>query len=438
MFKELLPRIYMIIDELNKRHVEYVKARYPDNVDKLRAMSIIEAGEVHMARLAIVGSHSVNGVARIHSDILKATTLHDFYEYWPRMFNNKTNGITHRRWLMGANPELADLIDSMIRSRVWHRHPEQLDLLNDSVDDRVFLNGLEQIKHLRKEGLAEYVKKHNNIEVNPDTIFDIQVKRIHSYKRQLMNIMHIIYQYHKMKTDPSYKPLPTTYFFGGKAAPGYFIAKETIRLILAVAAKINNDPTINDRLKVVFIENFGVSIGEIVYPAADVSEQISTASKEASGTGNMKFMMNGAITLGTLDGANVEIRDAVGDDNIVIFGLKAGEVLRYYETGSYSAWNEYNTNNNVKTVMNLLVNGPFGHFQSLFDYFLQGNDEFFILKDFNAYIEAHEQIYTRYQDRIGWLRSSAMNIANSGRFSSDRTIDEYADEIWHIKPVMIP
>ena len=437
MFKDLLPRIYMVIDEINKRHVEYVKARYPDNVDKLRAMSIIEAGEVHMARLAIVGSHSVNGVARIHSDILKSTTLHDFYEYWPRMFNNKTNGITHRRWLMGANPELADLIDATIRSRVWHRHPEQLDLLNDSVDDRAFLEGLDKIKHIRKEALAEYIKKHNNIEVNPDTIFDIQVKRIHSYKRQLMNIMHIIYQYQKMKTDPSYKPLPTTYFFGGKAAPGYYIAKETIRLILAVAAKINNDPSINDRLKVVFIENFGVSIGEIVYPAADVSEQISTASKEASGTGNMKFMMNGAITLGTLDGANVEIRDAVGDDNIVIFGLKANEVLRYYATGEYSAWNEYNTNNNVKTVMNLLVNGPFGHFQSLYDYFLQGNDEFFILKDFNAYIEAHEQIYTRYQDRMGWLRSAAMNIANSGRFSSDRTIDEYADEIWGIKPVMI-
>ncbi len=438
MFKQLLPRIYMIIDEINRRHVEYVKARYPDNVEKLRAMSIIENGEVHMARLAIVGSHSVNGVARIHSDILKSTTLHDFYEYWPRMFNNKTNGITHRRWLMGANPELADLIDSMIRSRVWHRHPEQLDLLNDSVDDRKFLLELDKVKHLRKEGLAEYIKKHNKIEVNPDTIFDIQVKRIHSYKRQLMNIMHVMYQYHKLKTDPSYKPLPTTYFFGGKAAPGYFIAKETIRLILAVANKINNDKDIDERLKVVFIENFGVSIGEIVYPAADVSEQISTASKEASGTGNMKFMMNGAITLGTLDGANVEIRDAVGDDNIVIFGLKAGEVLRFYETGTYSAWNEYNINQNVKTVMNQLRDGTYGNFQSIFDYFLQGNDEFFILKDFNAYIEAHEQIFSRYQDKMGWLRSAAMNIANSGRFSSDRTIDEYADEIWHIKPVMIP
>ena len=246
-----------------------------------------------------------------------------------------------------------------------------------------------------------------------------------------------MWQYDKLKTDPSYNPPATTYFFGGKAAPGYYIAKETIRLILAVANKINNDPSIKGKLKVVFIENFGVSIGEIVYPAADVSEQISTASKEASGTGNMKFMMNGAITLGTLDGANVEIREAVGDENIVIFGLKAGEVLRYYETGEYSAWNEFNTNPNVKLVLNRLTDGTYGNFQSLRDYFIQGNDEFFILKDFNAYIDAHNEIYARYQDRMGWLRSAAINIANSARFSSDRTIDEYADEIWNIVPCKI-
>ena len=340
MFKTLLPRIYMVIDEVNRRHLEYVRARYPNNVEKLRAMSIIEGGEVHMARLAIVGSHSVNGVARIHSDILKSTTLHDFYEYWPRMFNNKTNGITHRRWLMGANPELADLIDRTIRSRVWHRHPEQLDLFNESVDDRKVLKELDEIKLIRKTALANFIKKHQGVELDPNTIFDIQVKRIHSYKRQLMNALHIIWQYEKLKSDPSYKPLPTTYLFGGKAAAGYYIAKETIRLINAVADKINNDPTIDGRLKVLFIENFGVSIGEIVYPAADVSEQISTASKEASGTGNMKFMMNGAVTLGTLDGANVEIREAVGDDNIVIFGLKAAEVLAYYDRvlGNDTGW----------------------------------------------------------------------------------------------------
>ena len=437
LFKNLLPRIYMIIDEINRRHVEYIRARYPDNIDKVRAMSIIENGLVHMARLAIVGSHSVNGVARIHSDILKSTTLHDFYEYWPRMFNNKTNGITHRRWLMGANPELADLIDKTIGSRIWHRHPEQLDLLNEYVDDPKLLRSLADIKLLRKQNLADYIKSHNNIDLDPNSIFDIQVKRIHSYKRQLMNILHIIWQYRKLKSDPSYNPPPTTYFFGGKAAPGYFIAKETIRLILAVAKLINNDSSINGKLKVIFIENFGVSIGEIVYPAADVSEQISTASKEASGTGNMKFMMNGAITLGTLDGANVEIREAVGDDNIVIFGLKAGEVLRYYQTGTYSAWNEYNSNNNVRFVLDLLTDGTFGNFQSLRDYLLQGNDEFFILKDFNAYIDAHNEIYARYSDKMSWLRSAAINIANSARFSSDRTIDEYADEIWHIEPCKI-
>ncbi|MBR4382571.1 MAG: glycogen/starch/alpha-glucan phosphorylase, partial [Selenomonadaceae bacterium] len=396
MFKTLLPRIYMIIEELNRRHVEYVKARYPDNVEKLRAMSIIENGEVHMARLAIVGSHSVNGVARIHSDILKSTTLHDFYEYWPRMFNNKTNGITHRRWLMGANPELADLIDRTIRSRVWHRHPEQLDLFNEAVDDRKVQKELDEIKLIRKTALADFIKKHQGVELDPNTIFDIQVKRIHSYKRQLMNALHIIWQYEKIKSDPSYKPLPTTYLFGGKAAAGYYIAKETIRLINAIADKVNNDPSIDNRLKVLFIENFGVSIGEVVYPAADVSEQISTASKEASGTGNMKFMMNGAITLGTLDGANVEIREAVGDENIVIFGLKAGEVLAYYENGTYSAFNEYTGNPNARLVVDKLTDGTFGNFHSIRDYLIQGNDEFFILKDFNAYIDAHEEIYARY------------------------------------------
>lgn len=388
MFKTLLPRIYMIIDEVNRRHLEYVKARYPNNVDKLRAMSIIENGEVHMARLAIVGSHSVNGVARIHSDILKSTTLHDFYEYWPRMFNNKTNGITHRRWLMGNNPQLADLIDRTIRSRVWHRHPEQLDLFNESVDDRKVLEELDEIKLLRKTDLAAFIKKHQGLTIDPNTIFDIQVKRIHSYKRQLMNALHIMWQYDKLKNDPSYKPLPTTYLFGGKAAAGYYIAKETIRLINAIADKINNDKAIDGLLKVVFIENFGVSIGEIVYPAADVSEQISTASKEASGTGNMKFMMNGAITLGTLDGANVEIREAVGEENIVIFGLKAGEVLAYYELGTYSAWHEYTSNPNVQLVVNRLTDGTYGNFHSLRDYLIRGNS-YDCINDFKVHAQVH-------------------------------------------------
>lgn len=438
MFRPLLPRIYMIIDEINRRHLEEVRARYPHHEEKVHALSIIQDGMVHMARLAIVGGHSVNGVAAIHTEILKTTTLHDFYEYNPKMFNNKTNGITHRRWLMGANPELDVLITSTIGSRRWHRHPEQLDLLNDYVEDKPFLAELGKIKHLRKEALAAYIREHNHMEVDPDSLFDIQVKRIHSYKRQLMNVLHIMYQYHRIRTDRSFDMLPTTYIFGGKAAPGYYIAKETIRLINAVADRINNDPLVKGRIKVVFIENFGVSIGEIVYPAADVSEQISTASKEASGTGNMKFMMNGAITLGTLDGANVEIRDAVGgDEHCVIFGLKAEEVLNYYATGTYSAWAEYNTNERVRTVVNQLTDGTFGNFQSLFDYLVHANDEFFILKDFDAYAAAHEEIMRRYRDRYHWLKSSAVNIANSGRFSSDRTIDEYASEIWQVKPVVI-
>ena len=442
MFKELLPRVYMIIEEINRRHLEEVRERYPGNDAKVQALSILENGMVHMARLAIVGGHSVNGVAKIHSDILKASTLHDFYEYNPKMFNNKTNGITHRRWLMGANPELAGLIDDTLGSRRWHRYPEQLDLLNDYVNDKPFLAELGKIKHLRKEHLARYILEHNLIKVNPDSIFDIQVKRIHSYKRQLMNILHIMHQYNLLKNDKGYDMIPTTYIFGGKAAPGYYIAKETIRLINAVAEKVNNDRSIKDKMKIVFIENFGVSIGEIVYPAADVSEQISTASKEASGTGNMKFMMNGAITLGTMDGANVEIREAVGgdhggDDHCVIFGLRAEEVLTYYMTGSYSAWDEYNSNEMVRFVMNQLIDGTYGDFRSLYDYLIHGNDEFFILKDLGSYAWGHEEIMRRYKNKLGWLTSSAMNIANSGQFSSDRTIDEYANEIWHVRPVRI-
>ena len=439
MFQPLLPRVYMIIDEINRRWVEEVRDRYPGDEGRVRELSIIQDGMVHMARLAIVGSHSVNGVAKIHTGILKSTTLRPFYEYNPRLFNNKTNGITHRRWLIGANPELMELLDKTMGSRRWHRHPEQLDLFNDFINDKPVLAELERVKKIRKTALAEYVKKHNGIDVDPDTIFDIQVKRIHSYKRQLMNILHIMYQYNHLKAhDKDFMMEPTTYFFGGKAAPGYYIAKETIRLINAVAEKVNNDPETNKMLKVVYIENFGVSIGEIVYPAADVSEQISTASKEASGTGNMKFMMNGAITIGTLDGANVEMRDAVGsDEHIVIFGLKAEEVLDYYANGGYSAWDEYNNNEDVRAVVNQLTDGTYGDFHSLFDYLVHQNDEFFILKDFNAYAEAHREIYRRYKDHFHWLRSCAVNIANSGIFSSDRTIDEYAKEIWQVKPVMI-
>ena len=437
MFKNLLPRIYMIIDEINRRHLEEVRRHYPGDEEKVRALSIIQDGVVHMARLSIVGGHSVNGVAKIHTDILKSTTLHDFYEYTPRKFNNKTNGITHRRWLMGANPELTALIDEALGSHGWHRHPEQMDGLHPFVEDAHFRKRLMEIKHLRREGLARYIEAHNGVRLNPDSMFDIQVKRIHSYKRQLMNILHIMYRYRRAKQDKNYLTLPVTYFFGGKAAPGYYIAKETIRLINAVADRINKDRSLNDMMKVIFIENFGVSIGELVYPAADVSEQISTASKEASGTGNMKFMMNGAITLGTLDGANVEIREAVGDEHCVIFGLRAEEVMDYYANGTYSAWDEYNTNEKVRNVLGQLIDGTYGDFRSLYDYLLHANDEFFILKDFNAYDEARVEVMKRFLDKESWARTAAMNVAYSGRFSSDRTIDEYARDIWDIKPLII-
>ena len=330
------------------------------------------------------------------------------------------------------------VIDETIGNGHWHRHPEELTALNKYTNDRPFLEKLGKIKHIRKEALAKLIRDQQGIAIDPDTLFDIQVKRIHSYKRQLMNVMHIMYQYHRLKTDPHYTIPPTTYFFGGKAAPGYYIAKKTISLINSVAHVINRDRMIHGMLKVVFIENFGVSLGEIVYPAAEVSEQISTASKEASGTGNMKFMMNGAITLGTLDGANIEIREKVGgDENCVIFGLTAEEVLEYYASGTYSAWNEYNQNENVRLVMNQLSNGIYGHFQSLFDNILQSNDEFFMLKDFNAYAKAHEEVYKRYADKLRWEKMSAVNIANSGYFSSDRTIDEYARDIWNIRPIKV-
>lgn len=435
LFKELLPRQYMIIEEINHRFLEDVRKQFPGDEGLIREVSILQDGQVHMARLACVGSYSINGVAWLHSEILKSNTLHHFYRLWPEKFNNKTNGITHRRWLVSANNDLAHVIDDKL-TREWRGDTRLMKKLNDYVDDPAFLKMLNKVKRVRKRALSQYVWSHNKVRVKVDSIFDIQVKRIHSYKRQLMNIMHIMYQYDRLKNDPNYDmPVPVSYFFGGKAAPGYFIAKETIRLILAVADKINNDASIDGKIKVVFLENFGVSLGEMVYPAADVSEQISTASKEASGTGNMKFMMNGAITLGTLDGANVEIREQVGDENCVIFGLKSEEVLSYYANGGYSAWDEYNTNANVRTVMNQLTDGTYGNFQSLFDYLVNSNDEFFILKDFNAYIEAHEEIVRRYQDTNGWLRSSAINIANSGIFSSDRTIKEYAEDIWGISPV---
>lgn len=436
MVKSLLPRIYLIIDEINRRFLMDVRHQYPDDEERVRALSIIQDGQVHMARLAVVGSHSVNGVAAIHTDILKKTTLRDFYQLTPGKFNNKTNGITHRRWLIATNPELSSMLDETI-TPVWRKEPLRLGELSAHAGNTALLDGLAKMKMTRKKILARYVREKTGERLDPLTLFDIQVKRIHSYKRQLMNILHVMYIADCLKKGKESDFLPTTVFFGGKAAPGYYIAKETIRLICGVARRINDDPLIGQRLKVVFLENFGVSLGEIVYPAADVSEQISTASKEASGTGNMKFMMNGAITLGTLDGANVEIRDAVGDANCVIFGLTADEVLNYYAQGNYSAWDEYHGNESVRQALDLLVDGTYGDFRSLYDYLLQNNDEFFILKDFDSYHKAHIEIRRRYREERSWRRSMLMNIACSGRFSSDRTIREYARDIWHVEPVKI-
>ncbi len=440
MFRSTVPRIYMIIEEINRRFLEEVRERYPNNEQRVREMSIIEDGRVHMARLAIVGSHSVNGVAKIHTEILKESTLHVFHEFYPTKFNNKTNGITHRRWLIQANPALARLIDETI-SPSWQSEPSKLIDLLDYAGDVGFQKAFNKIKYDRKIALAKYIEKKNGIKVDADSLFDVQVKRIHSYKRQLMNIFHIMDLYSRLKANPKMDLHPRTFIIAGKAAPSYTIAKMTIKLINVMAHIINTDASLKGKIKVVFLENFGVSLGQLVYPAADVSEQISTASKEASGTGNMKFMMNGAITLGTMDGANVEIHDAVGDENCVIFGMRANEVMAYYANGNYSAWDMYHKDERIKAVLDQLVSGYFGEytedFRSLYDYILNENDEFFILKDFAAYSDAHIEVERRYRDQPSWLKSCIVNIAHSGIFSSDRTIMEYAGDIWHIKPIKV-
>lgn len=440
MFKTLLPRIYLIIEEINRRLTTSVWEKYQDD-QKVRELAILLDGEVHMARLAVVGSHSVNGVAQIHSDILKNHTMSPFNKYYPGKFNNKTNGITHRRWLIEANPQLTALINNSISTK-WQKSPDRLIDLLKFAKDTGFRGELDAIKMKRKEILAKYIKEKNGVVVDSNSIFDVQIKRIHSYKRQIMNILHIMDIYNRLKENPNLEMIPRTFIFGGKAAPGYYIAKLTIKLINTVAEMVNSDKTIQDKLKVLFLENYSVSLGEIVFPAANVSEQISTASKEASGTGNMKFMMNGAITLGTLDGANVEICNAVGEDHCVIFGLKAEEVISYYNNRTYMAWDVYNSDVRVKTVLEQLVNGFFNNdreeFRPLYDYLLYNNDEFFVLKDFAAYADAQLKIEEKYKDKESWLTSSVVNIAHSGQFSSDRTIEEYARDIWKIKPVLIP
>lgn len=440
MFRPHLPRIYLIIEEINRRFLKGVRQRYPGNEDIVHSFSILQDGHVHMARLAIVGSHSVNGVAKIHSDILKNYSMKQFNDYYPHKFNNKTNGITHRRWLMASNPKLTSLIDDLISSD-WKTDPEQLIKLLHFTEDASALEKLNKVKQFYKNNLATFIKKKYSISVDPLSIFDIHVKRIHSYKRQIMNILRLMHVYNEFYENPNFDMLPRTYIFGGKAAPSYYIAKETIRLINTVASVINADKKVNKKMKIIFLENYGISLAEKLFPAANVSEQISTAGKEASGTSNMKFMMNGAITLGTLDGANVEIHDAVGDDNCVIFGLNANEVLSYYQNGRYSAWDEYNNNPAIHRVIDQLLTGPFtsnGDFRSLYNYFFGSNDEYFVFKDFDAYCQAHNRIEKKYRDAVAWHKSSLINIAHSGMFSSDRTIKEYADDIWDIHPIKLP
>jgi len=441
LFSRLLPRIYQIVEEINRRFVEDIKAKYPGDQEKVRKMAVIYDGQVKMANLAICAGYSVNGVAKLHTEILEKQELKDFYEMMPEKFNNKTNGITQRRFLLHANPLLADWITDKIGDG-WVTDLKQLEKMLVYVNDEKARQEFMQIKHKNKVRLAKYIKEHNGIDVNPDSIFDVQVKRLHEYKRQLLNILHVMYLYNEIKKNPDMDIVPRTFIFGAKAAAGYKIAKQTIKLINNVADVINNDESINGKIKVVFIENYRVSNAEIIFAAADVSEQISTASKEASGTGNMKFMLNGAITLGTMDGANVEIVQEVGEENAVIFGLRSDEVIRYENEGGYDPMEIFNNDQNIREVLMELINGKYSKedpemFRDIYNSLLnsQGGrraDTYFILKDFRSYAEAQAKIDKRYRDETGWAKTVMINSFKAGKFSSDRTIEEYATEIWKL------
>lgn len=439
IFKPLLPRIYMIVEEINERFCSLVWDRYPGDWARVENMAIIAHGEVRMAPLAIVGSHSINGVAMLHTEILKHREMNLFYQFYPERFNNKTNGITHRRWLLKANPDLSGLITDSI-GQEWVSSPQKLEDLLRYKDDSAFLEKLHAIKQKNKEKLAARILDKTGIKVDSESIFDVQVKRLHAYKRQLLNILHIMHLYNALKEDPEALLYPRTFIFGAKASPGYYFAKKVIKLINSVASKVNHDPDVNEKLKVVFLENYRVSLAEEIFPAADVSEQISTASKEASGTGNMKFMMNGALTLGTLDGANVEIMEMAGRDNIFLFGLTAEEVLDYQINGGYHSLEYYHHDKRIREVADQLVNGFFpdteNHFNEIYDSLLGHNDQYFVLRDFASYAEAHQEVSRSYLDRKAWLQKSLVNIAKSGYFSSDRTIAEYANEIWNVQSAL--
>ncbi len=433
IMRNLLPRIYQIIEEIDRRMRINLEAVYAEDGDKINRMAIIHDGKVHMAHLAVHGSYSVNGVARIHTEILKKDVLRDFYDYYAYKFNNKTNGITHRRWLLNANPKLSSLITSCIGDS-WASHPDDLVNLLPYIEKGDFLEQLGAVKQYNKEQLAKYVLKKYDIKLDTSSIFDVQIKRIHAYKRQLLNALHILHLYNTIKANPSLQIPSRTFLFAGKAAPSYHLAKAIIKFINALAVKINNDPAIDGRIKVLFLENYSVSLAEDIVPAAEVSEQISTASKEASGTGNMKMMMNGAVTLGTLDGANIEIKEEAGEDNFVTFGLTADEVLELNRNHSYSAFDTIAADPRLTTIVEQLALG-FLHMDReelmwINNYIYQGNDEFYVLKDFDDYVQAQAKIGELYQNRQQWLRMSAMNIAKAGKFSSDRTIHEYSVGIW--------
>ena len=433
MFKSLLPRIYMIVEEINRRYCEELWNKFQGQWQKISDMAILADDEVRMAHLAIVGSHSVNGVAKLHTEILKKREMSNFYYLYPNKFNNKTNGITHRRWLLKINPELTDLLKETIGTS-FIRHPIDLNNFERHLDDKGVLQKLDRIKHGNKEKLAKYILDNEGVKVDPNSIFDVQVKRIHAYKRQLLNCLRIMDLHNALIENPNLDIEPRTFIFGGKAAPGYYLAKNIIELINSVAKTVNNDPRIKDKIKVVFMENYNVSLAEKIIPAADVSEQISTTTKEASGTSNMKFMMNGAVTVATLDGANIEIRDEVGDDNIVIFGLVADEVLNYYSNGGYNSLELYNNDQRIKRVVDSLVNGTYNRdkdrFRSIYESLINLNDEFFVLRDFDSYLKAQDKVNMLYKDTSKWQKMCGVNIAHSGIFSSDRTIEQYATGIW--------
>ncbi|WP_088102721.1 glycogen/starch/alpha-glucan phosphorylase [Halalkalibacter urbisdiaboli] len=440
MFQTLLPRIYMIIEEINERFCRMLWHDFPELRDSIHQMAIISYGTIHMAHLSMVGSYSINGVAKLHTNILKKRVMKPFYTVFPERFNNKTNGITHRRWLLNANPELANLLSTTI-GKGWIKEPKELIQLLKFAHDSSFQEAISNVKLRNKQAFASFIYKQYGIVIDEQSIFDVHIKRLHGYKRQLLNIFHILHLYHLCRENPHLQMTPRTFIFGAKAAPGYHFAKNVIKLITSAAEKINNDPVAKDKIKIIFLENYNVSLAERIIPAADVSEQISTASKEASGTGNMKLMMNGALTLGTRDGANVEIAEMVGPDNLFTFGLTSEEVFEYQRNGQYRARDVYNSDQRLRTVLDQLVTQFFSNddveFKDIYYSLLMKNDEFFVLKDFDSYVEAQQLVDQTYRHQQTWLKKSITNIAHSGKFSSDRTISQYANEIWGIHPVEI-